>query len=605
MIHLNFDNKVLQTLPLDSNKQNYTRQVKGAFFSLCMPTPLQNPKLITYSKDALKLIGINYEGEMTDQMKEELANYFSGNVILEGSQPASHCYCGYQFGFFAGQLGDGRAHYLGEVINESGERWELQLKGSGKTPYSRQGDGRAVLRSSVREFLCSEAMYYLGIPTTRAGTLVTSSSEVVRDLKYDGNPILEKCTVVLRIAPSFLRFGSFEVFLDKYGNDRKGPSVGLEDPNLNYILNYTIQYHYPMIWNDENLDEKGKYLAFYKEVVRRSAILVAEWQCVGFTHGVLNTDNMSILGLTIDYGPFGFLDDYEPDFISNGSDHDGRYSYINQPYIFQWNCKKLAEALEPVLPLEETEEISNSFFNEVYQNHFLSKMRKKLGLIQEFENDKKLVEELLNLMKETYGDFTNIFRSLSKLNISFDNEEEMLQIIMNNLLPLNARRKKIKPIFTDDQFSQLQRYIEMNPFLLQRLIGISSEKLMKEMDKRKALETLKNVDETESKQKYLSQWTDWLNKYKERIVLDIAASTVTAEEYSQHRKQLMNSNNPKYILRNYIAQQAIQKAERGDYSEIEKIFKILKNPYDEQPEYEVYSQLPPDWSYEICVTCSS
>jgi len=285
-------------------------------------------------------------------------------------------------------------------------------------------------------------MHYLGIPTTRAGTLVTSSSEVVRDLKYDGNPILEKCTVVLRISPSFIRFGSFEIFLDKDDNDRKGPSTGMEDPYLKYILNYTIQYHYPSIWNDENLDEKAKYLAFYKEVVRRSAVLVAEWQCVGFTHGVLNTDNMSILGLTIDYGPFGFLDDYDPDFISNGSDHDGRYSYINQPFIFQWNCRKLAEALEPVLPLEDTEEISNSYFKEVYQSHFLSKMRKKLGLTVEIEDDKKLVEELLSVMKESYGDFTNIFRSLSKLNATFENEEEMLNIIMNNLLPLDSTRKK-------------------------------------------------------------------------------------------------------------------------------------------------------------------
>ncbi|KAL5514995.1 hypothetical protein EMCRGX_G000100 [Ephydatia muelleri] len=251
--------------------------------------------------------------------REDLAEYFAGNKILPGSDPAAHCYCGHQFGNFAGQLGDGCALYLGEVVNVAGERWELQLKGAGKTPYSCQADGRKVLQSSIREFLCSEAMFHLGIPTTRAGTCVTSDTPVARDIFYNGNVIYEKATVISRIAPTFLRFGSFEIFKTRDPQTgRSGPSVGRMDI-LNQLLDYTITSFFPEVHGEDR---------------------------------VLNTDNMSIVGVTIDYGPFGFMDRYDPNHICNGSDDGGRYSYTNQPAICRWNLKKLAEALSPSLSSE-------------------------------------------------------------------------------------------------------------------------------------------------------------------------------------------------------------------------------------------------------------
>lgn len=267
--------------------------------------------------------------------EEEWSEVLAGNKVLEDAKPISHCYCGHQFGVFAGQLGDGRAITLGDVKNNKGDIWELQLKGAGKTPYSRFADGRAVLRSSIREYLCSEAMYALGIPTTRSGSIITSDSTVVRDLLYDGHPIDEKCTIVMRLAPTFLRFGSFEICLptNKWSGST-GPSHGLEDELLPKLYEYTIEHFYKDLWEkfqQKEITKEQLYFDVFKEITRRTAETVAKWQGVGFCHGVLNTDNMSILGLTIDYGPFGFMDHFNPDHICNHSDKEGRYSYENQP----------------------------------------------------------------------------------------------------------------------------------------------------------------------------------------------------------------------------------------------------------------------------------
>ncbi|XP_050405227.2 protein adenylyltransferase SelO, mitochondrial-like [Patella vulgata] len=294
---LNFDNLALRSLPIDPNKEIRPRQVSGACFSKVKPIPVKNPVLVAYSASAMELLDLSQE----ELDRTDFAEYFSGNKLLPRSDPAAHCYCGHQFGYFSGQLGDGATMYLGEVVNKKSERWEIQFKGAGLTPYSRTADGRKVLRSSIREFLCSEAIHHLGIPTTRAGTCITSDSKVIRDIFYDGHPIEERCTIILRIAPTFIRFGSFEIFkpMDPE-TGRAGPSVGRKDV-LVQLLDYTAKTFYPEIWSEYESDKQKVYIEMYKEIIRRTARLVVEWQAVGWCHGVLNTDNMSILGLTIDY----------------------------------------------------------------------------------------------------------------------------------------------------------------------------------------------------------------------------------------------------------------------------------------------------------------
>jgi len=265
-------------------------------------------------------------------------------------------------------------------LNKKGERWELQLKGAGLTPYSRSADGRKVLRSTLREFLCSEGMYFLNVPTTRAGSCIMSESKVVRDIHYDGNPKLENCAVVLRISPTFLRFGSFEAFMANRGPQFNRPNITKQ------LLNYTCENFFAEATNECNTNVE-KYEKFLEDVIKRTAKLVAEWQCCGFVHGVLNTDNMSILGLTIDYGPFGFLERYDPNFIFNGSDTGGRYTYKNQPEICEWNLIKLAEALDNVMPLNRSKQIVKESYQKEFKKFYLEKMRKKLGLLTEREDD--------------------------------------------------------------------------------------------------------------------------------------------------------------------------------------------------------------------------
>ncbi|KAL8622008.1 hypothetical protein ACOMHN_035536 [Nucella lapillus] len=372
---LNFDNKALRDLPVDPNPDNRQKQVHGACFSKVQPTPVKNPQLVACSLPALKLLDL----PPAEAQRPDFAEYFGGNRLLPGSEPAAHCYCGHQFGSFAGQLGDGATMYLGEVVNEAGERWEVQFKGAGLTPYSRQADGRKVLRSTIREFLCSEALHHLGIPTTRAGTCVSSDSTVTRDIFYNGNAKQERCSIVLRIAQTFVRFGSFEIFKPEDElTGREGPSVGRADM-LKQLLDYTASTFYPEIWSHhESGDKEEMYVDMFREIVRRTAHLVAEWQCVGWCHGVLNTDNMSILGLTIDYGPFGFMDKYNPQFICNASDDGGRYTYEKQPEICKWNCGKLAEAIQGAVSLDKTRPVLEEIFDPEFSRRYTSKMRRKV-----------------------------------------------------------------------------------------------------------------------------------------------------------------------------------------------------------------------------------
>ncbi|XP_072097480.1 selenoprotein O1 isoform X2 [Mobula birostris] len=562
--NLRFDNLALRSLPVDSSDEPGSRQVPGACFSLVRPAPVEAPRLVAYSASALALLGLREPGE------RELAECFSGNQVLKGSQPAAHCYCGHQFGSFAGQLGDGAAMYLGEVLGAEGRRWELQIKGAGPTPYSRQSDGRKVLRSSIREFLCSEAMYHLGIPTTRGGTCVTSNSKVIRDIFYDGHPKYERCTIVLRIAPTFLRFGSFEIFkpVDEH-TGRKGPSTGRNDIRIQ-MLDYVIETFYPEVQHAYRQDKAQRNAAFFREVTKRTARLAAEWQSVGFCHGVLNTDNMSIIGLTIDYGPFGFMDRFDPDYVCNASDNRGRYAYNRQPEICKWNLGKLAEALVPELPLEVGQSIVEEEFNSEFDQHFLQKMRKKLGLLRcEKAEDEELVSDLLRVFHLTGADFTNCFRLLSNFPIPGSATSFTLGDFLGKLIEQCASLEDLKLAFTPAmdprQLSILLALSQSNPQLFE-LIG-DKRGVAKELDRIERFSELQQMTTEELQNKLKKAWTDWLQKYRSRLENE-AEGADDVDELNTKRVEVMNANNPKFILRNYIAQNAISAAEDGDFSEL-------------------------------------
>ncbi|KFP00234.1 Selenoprotein O, partial [Calypte anna] len=525
--------------------------------------------------------------------------------------------------------GGGAAMNLGEVLGPRGERWEIQLKGAGLTPFSRQADGRKVLRSSIREFLCSEAMFHLGIPTTRAGTCVTSDSKVVRDIFYDGNPKNERCTVVLRIASTFIRFGSFEIFKppDEY-TGRKGPSVNRNDIRIQ-MLDYVISTFYPEIQEAYSDNSIQRNAAFFKEITKRTARLVAEWQCVGFCHGVLNTDNMSIVGLTIDYGPFGFMDRYDPEHICNGSDNTGRYAYNKQPEICKWNLGKLAEALVPELPLEISELILEEEYDAEFEKHYLQKMRKKLGLIQlELEEDSKLVSELLETMHLTGGDFTNIFYSLSSFSVDCDPSEleDFLEKLTSQCASVEELKVAFKPQMDPRQLSMMLMLAQSNPQLF-ALIGTKAN-INKELERIEQFSKLQQLAAADLLNRNKSHWKEWLEKYRVRLQKEVE-SVSDADTWNTERVKIMNSNNPKYILRNYIAQNAIEAAEKGDFSEVRNVLKLLENPFqeadvfrevkeDEEEEGATataaaacaeetrsrlsYCSKPPLWASELCVT---
>ncbi|BFZ06262.1 hypothetical protein BsWGS_09301 [Bradybaena similaris] len=586
---LNFHNSALKSLPLDESRDKTQRQVPGACFSLVSPTPVVNPHLVCAALPALALLDIT-----EDQVKRaEFVEYFSGNKILPGCEPAAHCYCGHQFGYFSGQLGDGAAMYLGEIVNRAGERWEIQFKGAGLTPYSRTADGRKVLRSSVREFLCSEAMHYLGIPTTRAGTCVTSDSKVIRDIFYDGHPIQERCTIVVRIAPTFLRFGSFEIFKPTDSETgRAGPSVGRTDI-LTTMLDYTVENFYPEIWAEHKSTKGVMYVEFYKEVVRRTARLVADWQCVGWCHGVLNTDNMSIVGVTIDYGPFGFMEKFDPDFICNGSDDGGRYTYRKQPEICRWNCLKLAEAIKDAVPLSETQPHLD-LFEEEYGKHYKMKMRQKLGLRKELCDDGNLVESFLSTLQETGADFTNCFRHLSDLPLpsaeNFTEEKlKVLKYLESQSSSLEELVKANQPRMDRRQLTMFMMVAQTNPNLLSAL-GRSTQLLEKEIERMAKLQDLESATSKDIEGNNRKKWAAWLDMYEDRLKKEEEA-VENVEELSEQRVKMMNSVNPRFILRNYIAQNAIAAAEKGDYSEVERVLSLLQSPYSDSSDLEEVASL--------------
>lgn len=624
--------------------------MKGACFSRVQPQPLVNPKFVAVSEPALALLGLNAEEVLRDPLGPE---YLSGSKLMPGSEPAAHCYCGHQFGHFAGQLGDGAACYLGEVKAPADQsvdlhnenpcgRWEIQVKGAGLTPYSRQADGRKVLRSSIREFLCSEAMFGLGVPTTRAGSVVTSDLRVARDVFYDGRPRLERCSVVLRIAPTFIRFGSFEIFKpvdDLTG--RQGPSVGRNDIRAQ-LLDYVIETFYPEVQRN-HADRAERNAAFFREVTVRTAKLVAQWQCVGFCHGVLNTDNMSVVGATLDYGPFGFMDRFDPDFVCNASDTSSRYSYQAQPAVCRWNLARLAEALGPELSPQSAEAVLDEYLP-LYNGFYLGNMRKKLGLLRKEEpEDEMLVTELLQTMHNTGADFTNTFRCLSQVPCpsgeeTQEEEEEALghsvDLLMEQCSTLEELKEANKPTMDHRELVMVLSLAESNPALFQMLAD--KKAVSKQLERLARLKELVDTNQEDLRAKQREDWARWAKQYRKRLAREHGGQS-DPRLVEEERARAMDSANPRVVLRNYIAQNAIEAAEAGDFSEVQRVLKVLEKPFSAQPGLEQpgwtrpagggdtggeeeegaaeegagpasrqpfvpYDSKPPVWASEICVT---
>ncbi|XP_062297595.1 protein adenylyltransferase SelO-like [Scomber scombrus] len=511
--------KLMDAFPIDEVDGNFVRTVKNCIFSKSIPTPLKGPlKLAAVSKDVIEGI-LDLDTAVTQS--DDFLHYASGGRLLPGSIPLAHRYGGHQFGYWAGQLGDGRAHSLGQYINRKGEIWELQLKGSGKTPYSRSGDGRAVIRSSVREFLCSEAMHSLGVPTSRAASLIVSEEPVFRDQFYNGNVKTERGAVVLRLAKSWFRIGSLEVL-----------SQSGEIDLLRKLLNFVIDEHFPSI----NSNDPDKYLVLYTTVVNETAHLIAQWMSVGFTHGVCNTDNFSLLSITIDYGPFGFMESYDPNFIPNTSDDEGRYSIGAQANVGLFNLEKLLWALSPVLSNKQQREakIILKGYVDIYQKRIQQIFKAKLGLLDEEEDDGYLIAFLLKMMEDTQSDFTMTFRQLSEA---------------------------------------------------------SAEQLHnRDFTKMWALEDL-------SSHKHFS---DWLNMYLLRL-------SRQPNDNDADRQDRMKTVNPRYVLRNWMAEAAIRKTEMNDFSEVEQLHRVLSFPFitQETAEEAGYAARPPLWAKRLKVSCSS
>ncbi|MCP5352541.1 MAG: YdiU family protein [Chromatiales bacterium] len=482
---------------------NAYSRLPGAFFSRVSPTPLEGRhRLVAVSAQVASLLTLH----PGDRLDRELTGLLAGTAPLPAGDPLAMAYAGHQFGHYVPQLGDGRAILLGQVRTHEG-LWDLHLKGAGITPYSRAGDGRAVLRSSIREFLCSEAMAGLGIPTTRALALLASTEEVYRER-------IEPGATVLRVAPSHIRFGHFEYFY--YRN---------EHHHLAPLADYLIDHHLPHLREFEE-----PYLALLDHAIQRTAELIAAWQAVGFCHGVMNTDNMSVLGHTLDYGPFGFLDTYDAHHICNHSDHHGRYAYDQQPYIAHWNLSCLAQAMLPILdPDPETAAVKATGYLDTFPSRYdaayLARMRAKLGLTVHGRDDRQLVDELFAAMQGNSVDFTIFFRTLAGFDPDGAN---------------TALR---------DQF--------INP---------------------KAFDA-------------------WAVKYAARLQAERSDPVA--------RRAAMHAANPKYVLRNHLAEVAIKQSEAGDDSEVNKLLAILSRPYDEQPDHATYADYPPAWASQLEVSCSS
>ncbi|MGY1457257.1 MULTISPECIES: protein adenylyltransferase SelO [unclassified Luteimonas] len=535
-MHLDFDNAFLRELPGDPDSGADVRQVHGAAWSRVVPTPVAAPRLVAHSTEVAAQLGL----DQAALAAPAFAQVFGGNRLLEGMDPWAANYGGHQFGHWAGQLGDGRAISLGEAIAADGTRHELQLKGAGRTPYSRGADGRAVLRSSVREFICSEAMHHLGVPTTRALSLVATGDAVVRDMFYDGHAGPEPGAIVCRVAPSFIRFGSFEL-----------PASRGDIDLLRALAEFCVWRDFPWLLGDraaqplarlraDGAFDETLFTAWFREVCMRTATLVGHWMRIGFVHGVLNTDNMSILGLTIDYGPYGWIDDYDPDWTPNTTDAQGRrYRFGWQPRVAHWNLGRLAGALSPLFadaaPLQAGLDAYAATWAECERDNACA----KLGLEQCDDSDLALMRELQALMQRSGADMTRFFRALADIDV-------------------DAIEPSLEPL--EGAFYESARLAA-------------------------------NAD----------AMGDWLARYAARC----RADGLPREARVAH----MHAANPRYVPRNYLAQQAIERAESGDEAGIGELLDVLRDPYAEQPGREAFAALRPDWALNrpgcSMLSCSS
>ena len=518
---LKFDNSFVNTLPADPIEDNYCRQVSNASFSNVKPKLSSAPKLISFSAEMAEALNLHESVCSTKTFTE----VFSGNKVLSEMHPCATVYGGHQFGNWAGQLGDGRAINLGEVLTIDNTRWTLQLKGAGPTPYSRTADGLAVLRSSIREYLCSEAMYHLGIPTTRALSICLTGEEVERDMFYDGNPKKELGAVVCRVAPSFTRFGHFQL-----------PAAMQNYDLLRKLIDYTIRFDFPEMAlpvDSTNQFSNESILEWFQEVCKRTAMMVVEWMRVGFVHGVMNTDNMSILGLTIDYGPYGWLENYDPDWTPNTTDANGRrYRYGNQPQVALWNLVQLANALYPLIKESSPLENALKSYQETYDQYNQSMLASKLGL-KEFspKTDGKLAEDLFQLLGKVETDMTIFFRKLALVQKTqnFLDEETAYKI----LLPAYYKPK-------------------------------------------------------ENTNQYKSDLNIWLKSYNRRLQDERSSA--------DERQRAMDQVNPNYVFRNYLAQLAIDEASTGNFQPVNDLLSVLKKPYASDENNHEYAHKRPEWA---------
>lgn len=522
---LHFDNAFARELPADPASGNTRRQVAGACYSRVLPTPVCAPALLACSPECAALLGL--DARVCDD--PVFTEVFAGNRLLPGMDPYAMCYGGHQFGHWAGQLGDGRAINLGEVVNRAGERWTLQLKGAGPTPYSRTADGLAVMRSSVREFLCSEAMHHLGVPTTRALSLIATGERVMRDMFYDGHARAEPGAVVCRVAPSFVRFGNFELLAAR--GDRE---------LLQRLVDYSIVTDYPAL----GAPSQDTRLAWLTEIAERTATMIAHWMRVGFVHGVMNTDNMSIVGLTIDYGPYGWLEGYDPHWTPNTTDAQGRrYRYGQQAQIALWNLVQLANALHTLIEDVPALEAALSAYGRRYEREWTTMLAAKLGLdALRDEADRRLVDDFFGVLMLAETDMTIAFRELATVADATDDDTI-------RLAPLIAAS-----------------YAANGPDEQQR-----------------------------------TAWLAWCARWQARLREDGTPDALRASR--------MNGVNPKYVLRNWLAQEAIDLAEHGDASRVLEQLDVLRRPYDEQPGREHFAARRPEWARQRAgcsmLSCSS
>lgn len=484
---------------------NTYSELPAVFGTRIKPQPLSDPFLVSVNPVICEMLELNAAEANTDFF----IDLFTGNDELPGFYPIAMKYTGHQFGQYNPGLGDGRGLLMGEVLTSQGKKWDIHLKGSGLTPYSRQGDGRAVLRSSIREYLASAAMHGLGIKTTHALAVLSSTTPVYREQ-------IERGATLIRVAESHLRFGHFEYLF--YTN---------QHAELKLLADYLIKHHFPDLLEQNTDSMPNRYAAMFHRIVSLTAEMIADWQSVGFAHGVMNTDNMSVLGLTFDYGPYGFLDDYNPGYICNHSDYSGRYAFNQQPSIALWNLSALGYALSPLIDKTMIDEALNTYQPQL-QQHYSIKMRNKLGLTQKLEQDSLLYSEMFELLASQSVDYTLFFRTLSTIP-----KEQLAN-------------------------------------------GASQ------------FESLFNC---------LNSVSHWLQQYSNRLDEELRDD--------HERLDLMKQSNPKYILRNYLAQQAIELAEQGDFSMVEQLLSVLATPFADHPDYEGYAVLPPQWGKELEISCSS